>query len=221
MGLDMYLYKIKKPSKEDFEIFMNNVNHSFDEACRLGAEAYDDIEDTDHGVMNILMYDDNEGMYEDLLPYSIQTKVKRDFLNYKKIEKDFGVTENMELIGSWSKIEGIGFTYKDFETNEEIKVEISREDIPLYTLEKSEDALVFLLEDVAYWRKEHELNEDLCDAYAWTGRDVENCGYHKCNEEMVEILRDRGLDLADTDYTDYDKALAVEENQALFYHIWF
>lgn len=74
------------------------------------------------------------------------------------------------------------------------------------------DFLVVRLEEVAYWRKNYDLSDQI---YAATEKVIDNCGFYQCNDDMVEALIDN-WDCGDT-------KISLDDvwKEPVFYHEWY
>lgn len=206
MGLDMYLFKVTRLAEEDFKIVDDpNFNASED----------------DNGITEIELStpgDERQGM-EDVMPYLHIVEKPCEFWDHDKLKEYFKVPADAHL--AWSSICGGHYEWcfrlKEDKTSEPKEYKVSNKDIPENDLKK---VLVTHMvkygyckaEEIAYWRKDYDLQRRLYDAYPGT---IENCGYHKLNDAMISAIMKYGN-------RDLSRAEMMEEdNAAVFYHEWY
>ena len=185
MGLDMFLYRAK----------------------RLSDKAVKEIEGTeiyskDYNYLN----PEYESEFKSLLPFSRKVNVLVDYMDTDKIKKEFGIPADAHnTVQSFMRgMTKLGFNYGD---NEHKDVSITDTDMKeKYTITKSEVRYVVELKEICYWRKNYELQDEL---YELCDEQIENCGYHAVNEEMLRVINKH------TDST------ITNKNGNLFYHEWY
>lgn len=165
MGLDMYAFRAKKPSKEDIE------------AVKASNEYITDN-------LDILPMAEKE-KFADLIPFGEVVDVPREYIDIEKIMKDGNISDKYHLGGTAYSKEGIELSFfADNEVTKVVRLD-SEEKIKKYTIVSIESSLVVVLEEVGYWRKDYKLAEAVAGAYEGV---VDNCDYVKCNDEMKELL---------------------------------
>ena len=77
---------------------------------------------------------------------------------------------------------------------------------------EEKEFLVIRLEEIAYWRKDYELSDKI---YAAAEREIENCGFYQCNEDMIEAFIDC--------WNCGDTKISIEDiwKEPVFYHEWY
>ena len=185
MGLDMFLYRAKKLS---------------DKAVKEveGKEIYS----RDYSYLN----PEYESEFKSLIPFSRKVNVLVDYMDTDKIKKDFDIPNNAHnTVQSFMHgITKLGFNYGD---NDYKEVSITDTDMKeKYTITKLEQRYVVELNEIYYWRKNYELQDKL---YELCDEQIENCGYHAVNEEMLRAINKH------TDRT------ITNKNGNLFYHEWY
>lgn len=212
MGLDMYVYHVKKLSDADIERIKGL---SFEQIQNLNE--FEDIE-FDMPV-NVALCESIDGVpkYENLLPFLTKINVPRQFVNIVQMKKDYGIPENWSTEGQeW---------YCDHETNKDyttylfINPEctadrgVNMEDEEFeqkYVYTEFTDCYLWMEEEVSYWRKEYELRDRLHRIIG----NVENCGYYTCTQEMKDLMRK---------HNGFHKGIPRVNHKTteLFYHPWW
>lgn len=178
MGLDMYLYRAEKAN-------------SYKEASFT-------IPEKD--------FLDNEDMYCSLKPYLQKEIVRMDVIDWDRLKKDYDIPSHYSLrFGHKS----FTYTYKDslgneidktfYEDDLKEKGYIHEEDIPYYFCN------IF---EVAYWRKDYELQETIYDSIEET---IENCGFYEIDSLFAARLM----------YDCYDTTEKFNPDFTYFYHEWY
>ena len=164
MGLDMYVYKIRKAELEDRE-------YTAEEFTNLGL-SYVNVEDAH----------DNIGLYAQLLPYTVKRNVSVECYNIEKMIADFNLPSNSHIwMRSYEKIALSGTT----DDGRRVEQEIFREDIESkYTITKTNPYYVWKEEEVDYWRKHYDLQDWIYD----TLDGVDNTGYYILNADTIKEL---------------------------------
>lgn len=192
MGLDMYVFRIRKPD-------LNYRVYSQDEIRELNLTTctIDDFEKADAAMSQ-------------LLPYVSKIKVINEYYDVEAIIKDYNLPAKSH-IGTVSS-HGIRVSGKST-SGQWVSVDISTEEIECkYIISKIEDSYAWKTQDVAYWRKHYDLQERF---YELIG-DVENCGYYLLDVETINTLRDE----YEADMSDVPLEAATDKS-ALFYHEWY
>lgn len=186
MGLDMYVRKVQKPS-----LAVDRV--------------YDSSELEGYGILSPEELESD--LYEQLVPYTQKLPVINHYYNMEKIRADFHMPDAEINMISFDEI-SIGGTID----GESASRTITREQIDnLYCREQEEECLVFSVENVAYWRKDYQLQElihDALDEY------VKNMGYYLLDEATVEVINGY---CATEERFDW---VTPSESTALFYYEW-
>lgn len=200
MGLDMWVYRASRISDKEL-------------AAIEGLSMEDMWEKDIHTFILSDITKEEEPMYADIIPLCRITTIDVSYWNVAKIKEDLGINPDADAYISY-------ISYKDGGVDiglsiigeEKIKYlrGINSED---YTLHKQEKTYVVKMKELAYWRKNYELQQALYDDYfSGIGHSIINCGYHKLNRTMFnDIIRmDGQKQLKGKRYTD-----------KLFYHEWY
>jgi len=193
MGLDMFVFEAEKPS----------------EAITKKLKTIDDCYKYDLSVVTEEDY--NEEIYSDLLPFMSEVEILIYKTDFDRFKKDHKIPEDYYQSG-FSTGYYLHFTYKNRNHSDEIKIEISdtvfREK---YVYQIPEKCYVVKLYEAKYWRKHYALQSYIYEKYhEYTGKTIENCGYHRLSEEMLHELNDNML---------YEQEQLHGDN--LFYHEWY
>lgn len=164
MGLDMYVYRLKKANLADRV-------YTSEELRELGLDAVP-VEDAEKYA----------NIYAEVLPYVIKREVVRQVYNLEKIIADYNLPSNSRI---WMySYEGIKLCCKDDNGND-VDQYVTRDEISKkYTLTEVIEYYVFKTEEVAYWRKHYDLQDWIYDALG----NVENTKYCYLPEEIIEEI---------------------------------
>lgn len=193
MGLDSYVYRIKKPEAMESRVY------SRDEIRQLGLSSFA-TEDTK----------DNP-LAADLLAYTVKVRVNEAFLNMEKVRKDYHLSDAAHAYGwngdgSIEIMDDAGGQYRTLKlTSQEIK--------DRYTLMQVVEYNVFYEETVAYWRKNYDVQSFFYDHI----ERLENTGYYRLDEELLREFNECSPD------DDWGKlpVEAPTDESALFYWEWY
>ena len=164
MGLDMYVYRIKKAELEERKyttIELSNLGLSY--VCV--EDAHDDI-----------------SLYAQLLPYTIKRNASAECYDIEKMIADFNLPSNSHIgMYSYEMIVLYGTT----DDGKYVKQEIFREDIEKkYTITKTSTYYIWESENIAYWRKHYDLQDWIYD----TLENVDNTGFYILNADVITEL---------------------------------
>lgn len=164
MGLDQYIYRVKKPSLE-------KRMYTSDEIRNLGLSSV--------LVREVERYED---LFAQLLPYAVKRDISSEFIDTKKIIDDYNLPKNshigmigdgnMTLCGHDSDGNYISHTISVTEIKEKYTV---TEVNPGYIWEEIEEK---------YWRKHYDLQD-------WIYNNIEgvdNTGYYMLDAEIIRAL---------------------------------
>ena len=192
MGLDMWIYGIKDISNEDIP---DGMPESWYEK---------------NGYRLITHYDDDddfEQMFHDMYAYSAEKNVEYVEIDFDKIKEDYGIKKEAHLSYFWHNT--VGFSYKDYYK----KIDISQNEWDNYEKKVFHKTLIFKGDELAYWRKEYDLQDLIYSEY---NGDVYNCGFHKIDNELMkeinEYLKSRELD---------KQSINDDGYIAKMYHEWY
>lgn len=164
MGLDMYIYRIKKAKLEDRE-------YTAKELRELGLSF----------TTKECVYE-NANLYAQLLPYTVERKVSDEFINKEKIIEDYNLPKNSRI---WMRsYEGIKLCGTDDNGND-IDQYVTREEIEKkYVKTETESYFIWDESEVAYWRKHYDLQDWIYDAIDG----VDNTGYYILDAETIREI---------------------------------
>ena len=189
MGLDMYLYKIKK----------------IEDASRYNGRAEEDIPFT---VFNISENDpDFEPLFGQIADYLYPVSIDVEEFDEEKFTADFGIEPDDYQVSFCYGFDGAEFGYN---SGKIIKLEPS--EYIAYFRRVIRERLIADLDEVAYWRKEYDLQEDIHEA---CGVQIENCGYYPLNDDMWEAIQRHDPDQYNNVY------LWNEGDSVIVYHEWY
>lgn len=185
MGLDMNIYRCRRPVVDDTRIY--------------------DREELNGIILN--EEDIKEEMYAQLIPYCVKVRILNSYYDMEKIRKDYGLSDQAHIC--MLSYEGIGISNHP---NKSKDIKISREEInEKYTLNKIEMCYFTETEEVAYWRKNYDIQGWFHDNIS---SNVENTGYYLLDEELLEDFNAAYPD-------DAVQVEAPDETSALFYWEWY
>ena len=201
MGLDMYAYKIRKPTDDEAVAF-----EGMDAGELSGEFAAIRVSDTKDN--------DGELACKDLLHYASIIRMKTRCFNQEKFLEDHDIPR--DAVCGMRSYSGESFTYEYFwkpaGSDKKISKELTFTDIDefdrKYGYWEEEDYIVFCEDEVGYWRKNYDLQDRLYDAYEGQ---IVNCGYHLCNDEMLSLMREAGM----------TEDCECQDGEAIFYHEWY
>lgn len=192
MGLDICIYRVKKP--EPFE------NKVFNREDLLN-----------QGYCLVPKSEDYGELIHDLLPYTQEVLVKTAYLNVEAVQKDYGLSEHAYAC-DWHGDGSIGLLDPESEGGRHITL-TPEEVAEKYTVNVDEQTLVFLREEVAYWRKHYGVQKFFYDALG----NVENTGYYLISEDVLM----RFNEASSRNYWDPLPVEAPTADSALFYWEWY
>ena len=192
MGLDMWMYGIKDISDEEIP-------------DNMPQEWYEE-----HDYKLITHYendDDFDNMYGDMYIYSAIRNVEYIETDMEKLKKDYKIHENANL---GSIIGGkLGFYYN----KKSWEIEISEDEIKKYDKKVFRKALIFKADELAYWRKEYNLQDLIYTGYH---KEIYNCGFHELDDDLMEKIN-RYLEVNDM----YKQNINDDGYIAKMYHEWY
>ena len=162
MGLDQYIYRIRKPK-------MENRAYTTDEIDTLDLR-YVFVDDAER----------NKNLYHALLLYAVKRDYTTQFYNLEKIAEDYNMPS--KIVPTMFSADAIGFTgYK--ENGDSVYHKISSEEVEKkYIITKTLPAYFWEEEEISYWRKNYELQD-------WMN--VENIEYVLLNANLIHKLNNR------------------------------
>ena len=193
MGLDMYAYNIRKARKSDLKILS-------------GSDIYPARETTFSDGFALIHADEDT---EDLAEIADKVTLKCPYLDDDKIKRCAKIPKEWELRSECVEADGTVkrlYTFKAPDEEEKKGVVLTPELIKRFTAYEDKEFYPVSMKEVGYWRKDYDLSHKMYEAYEEaTGKTIENCGYHRCSQEMLD-------------------ALGIEEmpsEGAVFYHEWY
>lgn len=164
MGLDQYIFRIKKAELEERDY------------------KADELRDMGLNFISLTAAYKNLNLYSQLLPYTIQRSVSDEFINMEKIIEDYNLPKD-SYIGMISYANIVVRGKND--NGECVEQEIYREEIDAkYTITKTELYHIWTSEEVMYWRKHYDLQDWIYE----TIDDVDNTGYYILDAETIREL---------------------------------
>ena len=170
----------------------------------------------DNGYSYVQQYEDDDEnefdkMYHDLYDYSIMKNVIFTDIDYDKIKKDNKLSKNAMLAG-WKSGGIFIFQYGKYGglTKE---VPISNEELKKYDKQVTRKALIYKYDELAYWRKEYDLQDLIYTGYH---KEIYNCGFHELDNDLMEKIN-RYLEINDMD----KQSINDDGYIAKMYHEWY
>ncbi len=187
MGLDMYIYKAKKPM-----LVENTV--------------YEEAEMNKAGFMLLSEDEMNTPAFEALKSFAVKVNIMMQELNKEKIRADFDMGENMYE----SMFCGDNVTFRDGDKQCTISTKELKEKYM-----QSVDRMLYAVEltQIAYWRKEYDLQSQIYEAFEEQDIYVENCGFYALDDEIAKMICEHDEMQA--------PAIQDEDVETLFYHEWY
>ena len=187
MGLDMYIYKASKPTEIN-----DSIIHNYQNLSDKGYSMYD-VSDVE-----------NEAWFAALMPFCVKVRCVAEYYDIARIAEAYELGENAHWCGF-----GPDGTYF-IGSNKEVA--ISDEEVQKFCIEKEKEWYVTSIDEVDYWRKNYKLQEALYKAYNKKGIAVENCGYYKLDDEILEIIKK---------LSGHECNLDMYNTETLMYHEWY
>ena len=164
MGMDQYLYKVRKISDRTAKSLNGKT---YEELCELGymvakKETYK------HSVQHIL-------------PYLQEINVMYEYVDSEKMMQDYKIPKSADLVSRMQTKDKCAWSFigKD---GKEYFVEIPTDVVKSKYIRKAlEPAYVYKETMIAYWRNEYKLADTIEDDF---GSNIENCMYCPMNDEM-------------------------------------
>ena len=198
MGLDMYAYRLRKPTEKELE----NIKTTGKIPDHFITIPKDNI---------------NENSCRDIKPFAELTPVKMKYINMEQIRKDNDIPDNMYCFCTRYREDAIW--YKFVHENESKGIVVSHKDIEdKYTITSIEDRYIAHIDDVGYWRKEYNLQDTLHELYDGY---IENCGFHKCSPEMIKAMLDEKYNNETYGIGIKSTAAVTTEDEDIFYEEWY
>lgn len=193
MGLDMYLYHIKKATDED--------------VAHVQGQKLSNIID-DYGVY----FDDEPSLIEAIKPYLRQVTVRVTETDWDKLLTEHNIPLDVHLTGWSSGPEGRTYSLRD-ENDKLYHISLSHEEDERYDIEVDRD--VYIAHEstqCGYWRKNYALSDELSSI-----THIENCGFYPVNEEMWDAI----INLNNSDGLEIEDYIPISDDECLAYHEWY
>ena len=190
MGLDMYIYRIRKPQLEE--------------------RVYTEQEISDMGLSSVEVdYATMEkSLYEQLLPYMTVRNVIGEYINKKKIIKDYNLPKDSFI--SMLAFHGIELSWDGEDGSVSGTQFIPQEELDKkYITTKTVPTYIWRTEEEKYWRKHYELQDWFYEKLG----NVENCGYYVLDADLIAEMNAK-----------FDEHVFEEDptdDEALVYHEWY
>lgn len=200
MGLDQYIYKTRKLGEE--------------EKNKIKQLSYDSL----YGEYAVFLLDDeSKSLLDGLIPYGVLLDVETPFLDLRSIKLDFGIPEAACVTGESFEAGSHKILFrwcgKGGETKTKKAVLCKEDEKKKYTVYKKTRSLIIQLEESGYWRKDYELQDFMHEELPQM---VENCGYYKIPEDVMEKLLNM-----ESFMDGFSSDGFLEEDEAFFYHEWY
>lgn len=171
MGLDMYLYRIKKLTRKEVKQFSGSL------VARL--------------PQGILALEAEWDGYSSIIPYADILTLKEQLYDYETMKVDTGIPENMHIVMEKIDKNASTFEFADPKNVGDRRCITIPDDIidERYTIERNKDYIVCHYQDIGYWRKEYDIQSRF---YEEIGA-VENCGYYVLTDATLASLVDDGI----------------------------
>jgi len=204
MGLDMYLFKVHKPTISfDYPVTSNFLD--------------------EHNIRYVSKENfDACSLYKQIKPYTKQINIVFQYIDLMKIAKDHGINEK-EITYAYVSMYSINkyeFTYHI--TNDIKKISLSTKEVKeKYVYESIEESYIWEEKEISYWRKCYDLEKFI---YQMFDNKIENCGYQILNkEELIKIrdFYDPNTPKWQSDQYELFDIDDVDENAAYFYYEWY
>ena len=202
MGLDMYLFKIKKPRTATGEVITKEW-----------------IEE--RGYSYILEDDINSDLSIQLKPYTEQCKIDLEFIDIEKIAEDNDI-KLKSMTGWYNSVIAPSFRIFTFNYNGiQKEVEVTIDEIEeKYLISRREKVYLFESIEVYYWRKCYDMQEFIYNLF---DNRIRNCEYKTLTMEQLIKIREfeRKRLLSEGYLTGNFEIAKAEEDAAYFYYEWY
>lgn len=175
MGLDQYLFHIRKATDED--------------AAAMNGRRIEDVREK-----YAVFYGDEPHLIEPIKPWLKPITVRTDELDYDAIKSAHDVPLDARITGWCISPEGLSLSLRDTEDNP-YRITLTEDEQKPFEIEiEREIYIAHDAEECGYWRKDYALSDDI-DLVCPT----ENCGYYPVDEDMWSVIENHSGGL-DTDY---------------------
>lgn len=182
MGLDQYIYRMKKIGKDTLK--------------ELNGKHMDNIDGSQYMTIDKRFVDSAE--YRDLADILQPIKLVATYIDEQKIKRDAKIPDDWQRTFEMTGRDLIKYVYgKNGECKSVVIPRSVFESRYLYDQEK--DFYICRCKEVYYMRKFYDVQDAMYDLY---DGDIENLGYHHMSEKMIYTLNDLvGKKVLDTDAT--------------------
>lgn len=205
MGLDMFLERVTRLTDDEKKL----------------VETYDK-KVLAYGIEEVIMTNPDgsstcESELDDIMPYIHIVEVPKQYWNKDKLKKHFNIPPDALCVMKAASASNQEWTYRWFDNGDNKKYTT----IDFSKISEIKDRFIdthvircgyFKSTEIAYWRKAYDLDNMLCKAY---DGEVVNCGYHRLNDKMREII----LKHEDGKLTSDD--IEDTENSIVCYYKWY
>lgn len=165
MGLDQYIYRVRKPQLEERVYKSEEIDNMSNMHRVLLSDIEDDIE-----------------LIEQLIPYTVIRNVEIQCVNREKLFANYNLPQNsyMCYMSSWET------QYRGTDDNGNIvEATVSYREIEeKYTITKVLPCYIWESEEVQYWRKHYEIQDWIYDKLD----NVQNLGYYILDADVIREL---------------------------------
>lgn len=201
MGLDMYLNRVTRLTDDEKKLVAENddktVENSFTEFVLTGING------------NPIYI---KGEIDDIMPFMHVIDVPKKYWSETRLKRHFGIPDGAYRVSEQYSHEGNVWTYKLYGKYFSVVFNDIKDNVDEFVDTHIVKCGYFKISEVAYWRKEYDLDNMLCKAY---DGEVMNCGYHKLNDEMRKII----LEHEAGKLTAHD--IEDTEDSVVCYHQWY
>lgn len=187
MSLDMYAFKVRKPNEKEVEKIKE-------------AKSVEDME-----WMEAIKAKDLKQCL-DLKPFVERVTLELSQINIQKIKEDYQIRDDMKGWITAYGHDGILFCFENRDDQRHVSVSYADYD-QKYSIKKSAERYAFYCRKVKSWRNENSLCNELFSLYDGKTT-MANCGYLKCNQEMIDLMVKHGM-------------TKPEEDDVIFLHCWW
>ena len=179
MGLDQYVYRVRKP-KLEYRVY-----------------THEEISEMGFGWASAVNFETNKNLYAQLAPYAVKRDVECNYYDVEKMIAHYNLPEDSHIVGYGS----YGVTLYGTNTNGDlVEQEISEEEV-VEKFIKTEVHPHYIWEEYEeyYWRKNYNLQDWIYNAIDG----VDNTGYYILDADLIsEINCAYGADIPEEDPTE-------------------
>jgi hypothetical protein len=167
MGLDQYVYRVKKPSLE-------KRVYTSDEISKLGLSS-----------VLVREVERCKDLFAQLIPYAVKRDIRSEFIDTKKIIDDYNLPKNSHI----GMMGGGEMTLCGYDSDgNRISHTVGMAEIEKkYTVTEVNPGYIWEETEVKYWRKNYELQDLIYELI----EGVDNTGYYMLSAEIIRIINKR------------------------------